>query len=74
MDKRLRLIGVLALVLLSLAAAAPAPIHAACDFTCTARCDEAYDQCIDDCRPILRGDPCATNCRNAKVTCYEGCC
>jgi hypothetical protein len=74
MDKRFRLIAVLVLVLLCLAAAAPAPLHAACNFACTALCDDAFDQCIDDCGPITRGDPCATGCRNAKVSCYSGCC
>jgi hypothetical protein len=75
MDKRLRLVGVLVLVLLSLAAAAPAPILAACNWgACTALCNEAFNQCMDDCGPTYPGDPCATGCRNAKVSCYQRCC
>jgi hypothetical protein len=74
MDKRLRLIGVLSLLLLSLAAAATTPVYAVCNTTCTANCNAAFNQCIDECGPTYPGDPCTTSCRNQKVYCYQACC
>lgn len=74
MDKRLRLIGVLTLLALSLAAAATTPVYAVCDPVCTAGCNEAFDHCIDQCGQSYPGNPCATTCRNEKIYCYQACC
>jgi hypothetical protein len=49
------------------------PISTACNWTCTAQCDQYYQSCIAGCSGY-RGDPCLTDCRNGRTACYSGCC
>ncbi|HEX7183148.1 MAG TPA: hypothetical protein VF756_15010 [Thermoanaerobaculia bacterium] len=75
MDKRLRLIGVLTLLALSLAAAATTPVYAVCDPVCTANCNADFEDCIDQCGgQSSPGNPCSTECRNLRIACYQVCC
>jgi len=48
------------------------PVYKACDWTCTDRCDGYFQSCAAEC-PGFRGDPCLTDCRNGRISCYQGC-
>lgn len=48
------------------------PVYKTCDWACTDQCDVYFQSCTAEC-PGYRGDPCLTDCRNSRISCYQRC-